>query len=234
MRREGAEALVRVRDSGIGIAPEDLTRVFEPFVQIGQPHGRGPGGLGVGLSLARRLTEMHGGRIEVSSAGPGQGSEFVIRLPTLAGEPPATDSAGETETSRHVRRRILVVDDNADSRDSLALALTVAGHIVREAEDGPKALVEAAEFRPEVAVLDIGLPGMDGYELARRLRSQSAPRGIMLIALTGWGQEEDRQRGREAGFDTYMVKPASPDAILAALRHLGSRPSAGRGAADGN
>jgi len=233
--REGDEAVVRVRDDGIGIAPEMLPRVFDPFVQAEPSPASRPGGLGLGLTLARQLTAVHGGRVEASSAGLGQGSEFVVRLPVLAGEPPATVRAPRAEHLRDAaRRRVLVVDDNADSRESLALSLAIAGHAVRLAADGPSALAEAAEFQPEVALLDIGLPGMDGYELAERLRSQSAPGDILLVALTGWGQEDDRRRGRESGFDHYLVKPASPQAILAVLGRPGPGAPGPPAAANGN
>jgi PAS domain S-box-containing protein len=236
VRGEGPEAVVRVRDHGVGIAPEMLARVFDPFVQAERSPASAPGGLGLGLTLARRLIELHGGQIEARSAGLGQGSEFVVRLPALAGEPPARAKAPRmAEESREaLRRRILVVDDNADSRDSLALMLAIAGHAVRLAGDGPAALAEAAEFHPEVALLDIGLPGMDGYQLARRLKSQSVPGGIVLVALSGYGQDEDRRRGRESGFDHYLVKPASAEAILSVLGRPGSGASRPRPAADGN
>jgi PAS domain S-box-containing protein len=218
MRREGADVVVRVRDYGIGIAPEELTRVFEPFVQAGRPPEGGAAGLGLGLTLARRVAELHGGRIEATSAGLGHGSEFLFRLPTLAGEPPGDAATPGAESLRHAARRILLVDDNADARESLALALTIAGHTVRLGANGPSALAEAAEFQPEVALLDIGLPGMDGFEVARRLRAQS-PR-IVLVALTGWGEEGHRRRGRESGFDHYLVKPVSPAEILAVVSSL--------------
>jgi CheY-like chemotaxis protein len=233
--REDGEAVVRVRDRGIGIAPDMLPRVFDPFAQAERSPATQPGGLGLGLTLARQLTELHGGRIEAASAGLGRGSEFVVRLPVLAGEPPVVAKAPRADSLRDaLRRRVLVVDDNADSRESLALSLAIAGHAVRLAGDGPSALAEAAEFQPEVALLDIGLPGMDGYELAQRLRSQSAPGDILLVALTGWGQEDDQRRGPESGFDHYLVKPASPQAILAVLGRPGPGAPGPLPAADGN
>jgi PAS domain S-box-containing protein len=221
VRREGNEVLVSVRDTGIGIAPDILPHVFGLFVQADRSLDRTAGGLGLGLTLARRLTEMHGGRIEAFSAGLGQGSEFVVRLPMCA--PLAADVASPpAPAGGAVRRRVLIVEDNADAAESLAITLTGMGHEIRLARDGPSALEAAAEFKPDVALLDIGLPGMDGYEVGRRLRAASGSAGILLVALTGYGQEEDRRRTRDAGFDHHFVKPIRPDAILEIL---------GRGAA---
>jgi len=229
VQRNGAEATLRVRDSGIGIAPEMLPRVFDLFVQAERSPDRTAGGLGLGLTLAKRLTEMHGGTLEAFSAGLGRGSEFVVRLPVFVGEPVANAVTRPVTVYEAVRRRILVVDDNADSAEALALALGVTGHEVRLAADGPSALTTAAEFRPEAVLLDIGLPGMDGYEVARHLRAAKGSARMVLVALTGYGQEEDRQRAREAGFDHHLVKPANPDAILALLEpppsSLGSLPA---------
>jgi PAS domain S-box-containing protein len=216
VRCEADQAVIRVRDTGIGIEPEMLPRVFDMFVQGEPSPDRGYGGLGLGLTLARSLTEMHGGKIEAFSAGLGQGSEFVVRLPILVGEPPVKAKPRPVTVHEAIRRRILVVDDNADSAEALALALEVIGHETRLASDGPAALQVAAEFRPEVAILDIGLPGMDGYEVARRLRTLSES-PIVIVALTGYGQDQDRKRGQEAGFDHYLVKPASPEAVLSIL-----------------
>jgi PAS domain S-box-containing protein len=217
VQREAAAVALRVLDTGIGISAEMLPRVFDLFVQGGRSPDRAPGGLGLGLTLARRLTEMHGGTLEASSAGLGTGSEFVVRLPILAGQPRAAGHTRPVVVYEAVRRRILVVDDNADAAETLALALGMAGHDVRSAADAPSALEVASGFRPEVVILDIGLPGMDGYELARRLRVEEKGDTIVLVALTGYGQEEDRRRGAEAGFDHYLVKPVRPDAILAVL-----------------
>jgi PAS domain S-box-containing protein len=227
LQREASDAVVKVRDTGIGIAAEILPRVFDLFVQAERTPDRAPGGLGLGLTLARRLTEMHGGRLEAFSAGPGQGSEFVVRLPLLAEEPRAETHArpGSVRVQETVKRRILVVDDNADSAEALALALCVTGHEVRMAADGPSALVAAVEFRPQVVLLDIGLPGMDGYEVGRQLREERACEGTVLVALTGYGQDDDRRRSRAAGFDHHLVKPVTPDAILAVLRP--ARPPSG-------
>jgi len=217
VRREAGEAVIRVRDTGIGIAAEMLPRVFDLFVQGERPPDWSSGGLGLGLTLARRLAEMHGGKLEAHSAGLGKGSEFVLRLPTLRGERPVEARVRPVTVNQVVHRRILVVDDNADAAEALALVLGMTGHEVRLAGDGPSALAAAAEFRPEVVLLDIGLPGMDGYEVARRLRSGDGLRDMSLVALTGYGQEADRERARAAGFDHHLVKPASPEAILAVL-----------------
>ena len=215
VQREAAAVVVRVQDTGIGIAAEMLPRVFDLFVQGGRAADHPPGGLGLGLTLARRLAEMHGGRLEAFSEGRGRGSEFVLRLPVLLGDYPVK-AAARPATVYEARRRILVVDDNADSAEALALALGATGHDVRLAADGSSALEGAAEFQPEVVLLDIGLPGMDGYEVARRLRADGGAQ-MVLVALTGYGQEEDRQRARDAGFDHHLVKPIPPDALLALL-----------------
>jgi CheY-like chemotaxis protein len=223
--REGAEVLARVRDTGIGISAEMLPRVFDLFVQAERPLDRSPGGLGLGLTLARRLTEMHGGRLEAFSAGPGRGSEFVVRLPLFTGQRPTGVRPQPVLMHEAVRRRILVVEDNVDAGETLALGFGAIGHEVRLARDGPSALEAAAEFQPEIVVLDIGLPGMDGYEVGLRLRAARGSAGIVLVAVTGYGQEEDRQRARDAGFDHHLVKPITPDAILAVLGP--TRPTSG-------
>jgi PAS domain S-box-containing protein len=217
--READEVVLRVRDTGIGIAADMLTKVFDLFVQAERRLDRSQGGVGIGLTLVYKLVKLHGGRITASSAGPGRGSEFTVRLPMLsavrAGEQ-ARYSAGDG-VAELPRRRVLVVDDNQDAADSLALLLRLAGQDARTAYDGPSALVRATEFRPEVVFLDIGMPGMDGYEVARQLRAAPSLRGIKLVALTGWGQEEDRRRSAEAGFDRHMVKPVEPEALRKVL-----------------
>jgi CheY-like chemotaxis protein len=201
-----------------------LPRVFDVFVQGERSPDRAPGGLGLGLTLARRLVELHGGRLQAFSEGLGQGSEFVVSLPVRPGEAAAKTTAPPGAVHETVRRRVLVVDDNADSAETLALVLGMAGHEVRLAPDGPSALLAAAEFRPEVVFLDIGLPGMDGYEVAGHLRAKTGSAAIVLVALTGYGREQDRLRAREAGFDHHLVKPVSSDALLAIL---GSPPTFG-------
>ena len=208
--RDDGQAVVRVRDDGIGIRPEMLGRVFEPFAQADRLPERVQEGLGVGLTLVRSLTALHGGTVSVASKGPGRGSEFVVRLPCLppramparpAVEPPDSDPGGR-------RLRVLVVDDNADSAESLVLLLQMEGHDVRMAHDGPSALATAREHRPELVLLDIGLPaGMDGYEVARRMRPEPGLQSAVIVAVTGFGQEEDRKRATRAGFDAHLVKP---------------------------
>jgi PAS domain S-box-containing protein len=218
--REGGEAVVRVRDNGVGIAPEVLPRVFDLFAQGQRRLDRSRGGLGIGLTLVKKLVELHGGSVEARSPGPGLGSEFVVRLPALPEgggrqSEPAPGPDGEAELPR---RRVLVVDDSPDVADSLALLLQLAGQEVRTAYDGPSALVAAQELRPEVVFLDLGMPGMDGYEVARRLRGQAGLEGARLVAVTGWGHPEDRRRSQEAGFDEHLVKPVGPEAFHEALR----------------
>jgi two-component system CheB/CheR fusion protein len=213
-RREGNQVVVRVRDNGAGIASEVLPHVFEMFMQSGQLQDRSEGGLGIGLTLVRRLVELHGGSVTVHSNGPGTGSEFVVRLPAA---PDAPDSRPlrrqepeEEKAPVSPPRRILVVDDNRDAAESLVTLLQIAGHEVRLAHDGPRALATAREFLPDVVLLDIGMPGMSGYQVAQRIREEPELRHVTLIAQTGWGQEEDRRRAQAAGFDHYLVKPLVP------------------------
>ncbi len=218
--RDGAEVVLRVRDSGIGIAPEKLPKVFDVFVQAERRLDRSQGGLGLGLTLVRKLLELHGGRVEAHSDGPGRGSEFVVRLPAHDSPPGGRQCEWEGE-GRDLPAapacRVLVVDDNVDAADSLGMLLRLAGQEVRVAYDGPTALALAPEFRPQVVVLDLGMPSMDGFAVARRLREQPGFRDALLVALTGWGNEEDKRRTREAGFDHHMVKPADPAALQALL-----------------
>ena len=211
--RHGKEAVIRVRDNGIGVPPDVLGRVFEPFVQSDGSLARSEGGLGIGLTLVRSLVEMHGGRVEASSPGLGQGSEFVVRLPVRVPQtaeiPVPTDeprSAGLP--ARPVR--VLVVEDNVDAAESLATLLRVWGHDVQVVHDGLEALDAASESRPEVVLLDIGLPGLDGYQVARRLREDVGLDSSLLVAMTGYGQPEDRRRSREAGIHHHFVKPVEP------------------------
>jgi signal transduction histidine kinase/CheY-like chemotaxis protein len=214
---EDGEAVVRIRDTGIGIPPEMLSRVFGLFAQVERSQERAEGGLGIGLSLVKSLTEMHGGTVEAHSGGPGQGSEFVVRWPLVAEEIP-TDVGAPPKQAVAIERsvRVLVVDDNVDAANSLAMLLRLWGHEVAIAHDATAALRVAEAQRPEVALLDIGLPGMDGYELARQLRPQPGLGRTVLVALTGWGQEEDRRRSQEAGFNHHLVKPVD----LSALQEL--------------
>ncbi len=218
--REGVEAVVRVRDTGVGIAPEMLPHVFDVFTQADRSLERAGGGLGIGLTLVHRLVEMHGGSVEAASEGIGKGSEFTVRLPlqprhrvSRPAEPPGD------EHSVVGARRVLVVDDNRDSADSLGLLLELQGHKVCIVHDGPGALAAAQTHRPHAVLLDIGLPGMDGYEVARQLRQLPGLDRVLLIAMTGYGQEEDKRRSQQAGFDAHLVKPADLDAVQALLAH---------------
>ena len=212
--REGGEVVLRVKDHGVGMAPELLPHVFDVFVQGQRSLARSQGGLGLGLTLVRRLVELHGGSVGASSPGPGGGSEFTIRLPAPAEAP----SEGTAEAPRAAQappasRRILVVDDNVDAAKSLARLLKRWGHKVETTFDGPSALEVARSYRPEVVLLDIGMPGMDGFEVARRLRGEPEFEATLVAALTGYGQDEDHRRSREAGFDRHFTKPVDPSAL---------------------
>jgi CheY-like chemotaxis protein len=217
VQREGSEAVVSITDTGEGIPAEKLSSIFEMFTQVERSLERSRGGLGIGLTLVRRLVQLHGGTVEARSAGEGQGSQFMVRLPIAAGvevvaRPPA--AVEETIQGRH----ILVVDDNVDAAASLATLLELNGHQAHTAHDGAAALAAAELHRPEIVLLDLGLPVLDGYEVCRRLREQPWGREMLVIALTGWGQEEDRQRTRQAGFDGHLVKPVEYAALAAAMR----------------
>jgi PAS domain S-box-containing protein len=210
--RDQGEAVVKVRDTGIGIAPELLPKVFDLFTQASGSLDRSQGGLGVGLTVARRLVEMHGGSVTAHSAGEGQGSEFVLRLPLVLEsrgvDPEGVRGGGKTPPGETARHRILLVDDVVEVAEDLAALVREAfGHEVRTAHDGPTALRVAADFRPELVLLDIGLPGMSGYEVARRLRELPGLGDAVLVVLTGWGQAGDRRKAKEAGFDHHLVKP---------------------------
>ncbi len=211
--RDGGSAVVRVSDDGVGMAPELLPRVWDLFTQAERSLDRSQGGLGLGLTLVRRLVEMHGGTVEARSEGLGRGSEFVVRLPAV--EELAASSPAAARPAPGRGRRVLVVDDNTDAADSLAMLLGLGGHDVRTAYHGQAALELAPAFRPDVVVLDIGLPGMSGYETAHWLRLQPDMDSVVLVALTGYGQDEDRRKSREAGFDHHLVKPVDPDALRA-------------------
>jgi signal transduction histidine kinase len=211
--RAGAEVVVSVKDSGIGIAPEVLPRLFEMFSQATPALERSQGGLGIGLSLVKGLVQMHGGRAEARSAGPGRGSEFVVRLPVAAAPPVSEQPAAAAEQPCFAGCRVVVADDNRDAADSLALMLTLMGHEVRTARDGQEAVDLAEAFRPDVVLLDIGMPRLNGYDAARHIRARPWGKDVLLVAVTGWGQEEDRRRSEAAGFNWHLVKPASPAAL---------------------
>jgi signal transduction histidine kinase len=212
-RRDG-EVEVRVEDRGIGLRTGQAAEIFELFTQVDTSVERARGGLGIGLTLVRRIVEMHGGQVRAESAGLGQGCRFSVRLPldTAAHDvpPPAPE---QVPVAQAPRRRVLVVDDNQDSADTLAMMLEMLGHDARRLYDPQAAVEGVAQFEPEVVFLDIGMPGLNGYELARRLRAAPGGRGLVLVAVTGWGQPEDRRRTREAGFDHHLVKPPEIDAI---------------------
>jgi len=210
--RSAGRACVRVRDTGIGIAPAMLPRVFDQFVQGRQSLDRSAGGLGLGLSIVRSLVDLHGGTVEGHSEGPGCGSEFRVFLPMSNGAVlPAAKRPQPAASERPKGVRVLLVDDNEDAVTLLRKVLTAWGHLVRVAHDGPSALEIVETFAPDVALLDIGLPDMDGYELARRLRAIPALSGVGLVALTGYGQARDRDAALAAGFDQHLVKPVDVD-----------------------
>jgi len=220
-RLEGDDTLVlEVADTGIGIDPDMLPAIFEMFTQVDDSIERRESGLGVGLSLARRLVELHGGTIEAGSPGLGRGSTFTVRLPVLATEELARDQEPDCDGRTPAQYRVLLVDDNVDFATSLGLLLKSLGHEVRIAHDAPSALETAGRFRPEFAFLDIGLPGVSGYELARRLRESPDSAAAVLVAVTGWGQDKDRRRAEEAGFDRHLVKPVELATIRSVLHTL--------------
>ncbi|HZN02764.1 MAG TPA: ATP-binding protein [Candidatus Polarisedimenticolia bacterium] len=212
------EVVVRVRDEGIGIPAEALSRIFEMFAQIDTSLERRNAGLGIGLSLVNSLVELHGGKVEARSEGKGQGSEFVVRLPTVA---EGCDGLSAQEGEKSMKRyRMLVVDDNRDSAESLALLLKLTGHDTHTALDGEAAIRAAAENQPDVVLLDIGMPKLNGYDACKRIRSEPWGRDMILIAQTGWGQDDDRRRTEEAGFDGHVVKPVDPEDLIRMVARL--------------
>ncbi len=223
VERQGSDVVVRVKDNGVGIPADLLPKVFEMFTQANRSLERSQGGLGIGLSLVRGLVEMHGGRVEAHSDGPGKGSEFVVRLSVLLSSVRGPRERGEgdgTPGSCSSKCRVLVVDDNKDSAKSLSLMLQIMGYDARMAYDGLEAVDIAAAFRPAVVLLDIGLPRLSGYDACRRIREQPWGEGMVLIAQTGWGQEEDKCQAKEAGFNFHMVKPLDPAALEKLLSGL--------------
>jgi CheY-like chemotaxis protein len=242
-----ADVEICIRDNGIGIRPEMLPHVFELFTQLDHDDGRTQGGLGIGLALVQRLVQMHGGEVSAASEGPGKGSEFVIRLPMLREEDEPVEAKPEsivdapptqsemmsvvtplvTVSVAHMARRILIADDNNDALESLATLLQLSGHEVFTATNGGTALQSVERHLPEVVLLDIGMPLLDGYEVAKRIRAQPWGQRITLVALTGWGQDSDRRRSREAGFDSHLVKPLDLETLTDLLARLPSSPASG-------
>jgi CheY-like chemotaxis protein/two-component sensor histidine kinase len=215
--RRHDRAVVRVEDTGIGIRAENVDRIFELFSQVA-PGAEGSEGLGIGLALVKALVDRHGGSVTARSDGIGQGSEFTVTLPVA---PPSRieplegmTTARRPRDGTHHHRRVLVVDDNVDAAESLAVILRIDGHEVRTTHDGMRAIEMADEFRPHVVLLDLGMPKLNGYEVARRVRGEAWGRDVFLVACTGWGQPEDRRRSKAAGFDHHIVKPVSPEAVL--------------------
>jgi len=225
VQQEGEEAVLRVRDTGVGIAPEILPRIFDLFTQAERSLDRSQGGLGIGLALVQRLVEMHGGTVTASSA-LGQGSEFVVRLPVVS-PPQQQASLAATEKAQPKGRslRVLVVDDNVDTVTTLAMLVQESGHEARTAYDGSVVLEAALDYRPNVVLLDIGLPGLNGFEVAKRLRQQPALQNAVLVAMTGYGRESDRQRSREAGFDHHLIKPGDFEKVLQILATASELPA---------
>jgi len=219
---------VRIRDTGIGIAPDVLPRVFDMFQQAEPSLERSSGGLGIGLTLARRLVEMHEGRIAIRSAGPGLGTEVEIRLPIIAVPHVRVVAEGEQPAAVNRRLRVLIVEDNQDAAEMLDMAVSDLGHVTRIAHDGGAAISIATEFAPDVIFLDIGLPVMNGYAVARTLRGRPEFDHVHIAAVTGWGQDADRRKAREAGFDSHFTKPLSPDVLREVLGTIEQRLAAGQ------
>jgi CheY-like chemotaxis protein len=219
---DGAEAAIRVRDSGIGIAPEHLSALFEKFSQVRSAQDRAGGGLGIGLALAKGLVHMHGGTISAASGGVGRGAEFLIRLPLA----PVQAAAGAADLMRAATAvpigglKVLVADDNEDAVESAAMVLAMNGNDVKLASDGLEAVEAADRYRPDVVLLDIGMPKLNGFEACRRIRSEPWGKDMLVVAVTGWGQEEDRRRTAEAGFDAHFTKPVD---FASVMRLIGQR-----------
>jgi two-component system CheB/CheR fusion protein len=218
--REGDDAVIRVQDDGAGLPPHMADTIFDLFVQATRTLDRSAGGLGVGLTLVRSLVEMHGGTVSAHSDGEGRGSIFEVRLPRVAA--PEAEQAGAARPGRGgASRRVMVVEDNADSREALCALLEAAGYDCRSADGGTAAMALVSAFAPEVVILDLGLPELDGFEIARRIRADPRHAAARLVALTGYGQAADRTASLQAGFDEHVVKPVQPDRLLDLLARLG-------------
>jgi signal transduction histidine kinase len=217
------DVVISVEDTGSGIPPESLERVFEMFTRLKRNHGGVEPGLGVGLALVRKIVELHGGAIDARSDGPGRGAEFTIRLPSVPARPEAPSPTPPSQPTGAPRHRILIAEDGRDAADSFGMLLRIMGHEVRIAYDGQEAVTEAGAFRPGVIFMDVGMPRLNGYDAARAIRSQPWGKDIFLIALTGWGQADDRRRSREAGFDRHLTKPVDPEDLGSLLSTVGDQ-----------
>jgi CheY-like chemotaxis protein len=206
---QGEVVRVSVRDRGIGIEASDLPRLFDLFKRVRPAGGHDPGGLGIGLTLVKRIVELHGGTVTASSAGPKLGSEFSVQLPVVGAKADIAAAGDSSPTVRHTRLRVLVVDDHEDGATSMCRLLRVLGYEARQASDGLAGVEVAAEFRPNAVLLDIGMPKLNGYDVARRLRAEPWGKKILIVAVTGWGQESDKQRAMESGFDHHLTKPVA-------------------------
>jgi CheY-like chemotaxis protein len=214
---QDGELYLSVKDDGIGIAPESLKGIFEMFSQVDSASARTEGGLGIGLALVKGIVDLHGGTVSARSAGPGLGSEFIVRLPLTPANATTLPVADPDVPLLVSGRRVIVADDNKDAADALAMLLELSGHEVRVAHGGRAALSLAQTFRPDVAILDIGMPDLSGYDVAAQLRREPWGGAIVLIALTGWGRDDDRQRAASVGFDQHMTKPVNPEKLEAFL-----------------
>jgi len=223
--RDGDEAVITVQDSGIGLSPDMLPRVFDMFAQVDRSMERAQGGLGIGLALVKRLVDMHGGSVHATSDGPDRGCRFVVRLPLIRApaRAPRLDAGHELTAQETDGLRVLVVDDNVDSAESLSQVMQILGYPVAVGHDGVEAVEMAATWRPAVALLDIGMPRMSGLEAARAIRELPGGDRLWLIALSGWGQTEDRRKSREAGFDHHFVKPVDVEVLIELIRKLPKR-----------
>jgi len=214
VERQGSDVVVAVEDNGVGIRADMLNMVFDMFAQVDRSLEKSQGGLGIGLNIVQRLAEMHDGSIVAESGGYGAGSRFVVRLPVaLAVTTDRPDDHDEVPKAKPARRRILVVDDNRDGANSLAEMLTIMGNDTQTAFDGLEAVAVAEAFKPDVIVMDLGMPRMNGYEACRRIRGEPWGRNVVMVAQTGWGQEDDKRKSQDAGFDCHMVKPVDPESL---------------------